>query len=1019
MIPKLRHINAIQSHYLDFLEALKNSDFSGDVCPDYASRTVLSTDNSIYQVLPQGVVYPKTENDLVTICQLAENKDYQDIVLSPRGGGTGTNGQSLTDGIVIDLSKHMNTILEINPEESWVRVQSGVVKDQLNAALKPHGFFFAPELSTSNRATIGGMINTDASGQGSCLYGKTRNHVLELKTVLLNGSVLNSKEIDEDELNVICEQQDKVGLAHRIVNSIYKEHKEKIDEVFPPLNRCLTGYDLAHIRGENGKFNLNNIVCGSEGTLGFISEAKLNILPIPKFSALVLVKYGDFDTSLRDATDLMKANPTSIETIDSKVLNLAMNDFIWHQVEEFFEGGGEAGETGKTEELQGINLVEYTSDSEAELKAKIAKLTDQLDGDKANGIDKRLGWSLAWGAESVQKIWAMRKRAVGLLGNAQGEARPIPFVEDTAVPPEHLADFIMEFREILDAYNLEYGMFGHVDAGVLHVRPAIDMKDPEQEKIAWEISDRIAELTQQYHGLLWGEHGKGVRSEYAPDFFGELYPQLQRIKSVFDPRNQLNPGKIATPEKELALISIDDFPTRGQRDREIPVKYWNTFDDAVYCNGNGACYNWNPNDAMCPSWKVSRDRTQSPKGRASLLREWLTLVAYEDRKNKDLKEPSLFSKVNRLPDRISAWRDKRRGDYDFSHEVYDSMATCLACKSCAGQCPIKVNVPEFRSQFLSMYHSRYFRPLKDYLVGTLEWVLPYAAKFPAAYNTAVQFPPIQFFLEKVVGFIDSPLLSNRNLNQIPLADEKVLKSLSENEKTHSVIIVQDAFTSYFDTELVIAITELLEKLGIKAYLAPYKANGKPLHVHGFLNKFKHVAESNAAQLNKLQETGVALVGVDPSMTLTYQSEYKKYLKKHEAPEVQLIQDWLVANINSLSIPETKGEMKRYKLLPHCTENSNASASVSRWNTIFNAFGHELEIAKVGCCGMSGTFGHEARNKENSKAIYQMSWQDAVSQKEGFDEVLATGFSCRCQVKREEQEYIKHPLHALLTTLCAD
>ncbi|MFL0810013.1 MAG: FAD-binding oxidoreductase [Agarilytica sp.] len=1009
MIPKLRNINSIQSHYLDFFEAVKNSAFCGDVSPDYASRTVLSTDNSIYQVLPQGVLYPKTESDLVVLCQLAESKKFNDIVLSPRGGGTGTNGQSLTDGIVVDVSKHMNEILEINLDEQWVRVQSGVVKDQLNAALAKQGYFFAPELSTSNRATIGGMINTDASGQGSCLYGKTRNHVLELKTVLLNGSVLASRAIEDSELDAFCDQQDKVGLVHRIIKSIHKEHKEKIAEVFPPLNRCLTGYDLAHIYDEQSKFNLNNIVCGSEGTLGFVSEAKLNILPIPKYSALVLVKYADFDTSLRDATELMKANPTSIETIDSKVLNLAMNDFIWHQVEEFFDAEDAS-------EVQGVNLVEYTSDNEQDLKDKIKKLSDQLEQDKAGGQQNRLGWSMAWGSESVKKIWAMRKRAVGLLGNAQGEARPIPFVEDTAVPPEHLADFIMEFREILDAYHLEYGMFGHVDAGVLHVRPAIDMKDPEQEKIAWEISDRIAELTQQYHGLLWGEHGKGVRSEYAPEFFGDLYPQLQRIKSIFDPRNQLNPGKIATPEKELALIAIDDFPTRGQRDREIPVKYWNTFDDAVYCNGNGACHNWNPNDAMCPSWKVSRDRTQTPKGRASLLREWLTLVAYEDRKNKDLAEPSLFSKVNRLPDKITAWREKRRGDYDFSHEVYQSMSTCLACKSCAGQCPIKVNVPEFRSQFLSMYHSRYFRPLKDYLVGSLEWLLPVCAKFPALYNTLVQLPPVALFLEKVVGFVDSPLLSRQPLAQIPVATAHNLAALSAEDKARSLVLVHDAFTRFFETELVNDVASLLEKLGIKVFVAPFRANGKPLHVHGFINKFKAVAESNTALLNTLAKSGVALAGIDPSMTLTYQSEYRKYVSKTQVPEVHLIQDWLVENIHQLNIPAAKTEALHYRLLPHCTESSNASSSVARWATIFKAFGHQLDIANVGCCGMSGTYGHEARNKATSKALFNMSWKPAIEASTGQVQTLATGFSCRCQTKREANIKLSHPLQALLAAL---
>ncbi len=1010
MIPVLNNINPVQSHYLDFLNTLKATKFSGDICPDYASRTVLSTDNSIYQVLPQGVIYPANENDLVILSQLADQEKYRNIVLSARGGGTGTNGQSLTDGIVVDVSKHMNAVIEINPVEKWVRVQGGVVKDQLNAALKPHGLFFAPELSTSNRATIGGMINTDASGQGSCLYGKTRDHVLELKTVLLDGSVLSSRSMSESELEAVCEQQDKTGMIHRIVNNIQHEHKDLIKEVFPPLNRCLTGYDLAHIRDESNRFNLNSVICGSEGTLGFISEAKLNLLRIPKCSALVIVKYDNFDTSLRDASELMNAQPTSIETIDSKVLNLAMNDFIWHQVGEFFDDEHSA-------DVKGINLVEYTADNEEQLKQNLEKLTNALDEDNTNNPSKRIGYAVAWGDDAVKRIWAMRKRAVGLLGNAESEARPIPFVEDTAVPPEHLADFILEFREILDAYQLDYGMFGHVDAGVLHVRPALDMKDPEQEKIAWEISDRIAELTQQYHGLLWGEHGKGVRSEYAPKFFGELYPQLQRVKSAFDPHNQLNPGKIATPTKDIDLIAIDEFPTRGQRDREIPVKIWNHFDDAVYCNGNGACFNWNHNDAMCPSWKATRERSQSPKGRASLLREWLTLTYQNTETATDQNQPGIISSISSLPQRISSWRAKNRGDYDFSHQVYDAMATCLACKSCAGQCPIKVNVPEFRSQFLAQYHSRYFRPLKDYLVGSLETLLPICAKVPGLYNTIMDFTPVKSILANWVGFVDGPKLSRQSLRTLEFASETTLTSLTEADRKNCVVIVQDAFTSYFETQLLLDICSLLKKLGLRPLIAPYKANGKPLHVHGFLKQFEKIASRNAKHLNHIEAYGLPLVGIDPSMTLTYQSEYVKTLGNTNSPNVQLIQDWLIKNIESLVIPKNSGKKTRqFRLMPHCTESTNASGSIKNWQRLFEAFGSSLLVENVGCCGMSGTFGHEARNLETSKKIYTTSWQEKVERFYDSEELVATGFSCRSQVKREDQKAIPHPLQILLKTI---
>jgi FAD/FMN-containing dehydrogenase/Fe-S oxidoreductase len=1013
MIPKLRHLSPVQIRYLAFLEALQVTAFKGDICPDYANRTVLATDNSIYQILPQGVVYPRDTNDLITLCRLAGKAEYRDIVLSARGGGTGTNGQSLTDGLVVDLSRHMNNILEINAEEDWARVQTGVVKDQLNAALKPHGLFFAPELSTSNRATIGGMINTDASGQGSCLYGKTRDHVIELTTVLADGSVLSSRPLEDDELDAAVEQQDRIGLVHRIAENIDKENWEAIQAHFPKLNRCLTGYDLAHIRDEDGRFNLNNILCGSEGTLGFISEAKINVLPIPKFSALVVVKYADFNQSLRDATNLMNAAPSSIETIDSKVLKLAMNDFIWHQVEEFFSE-----ETAQP--VQGINLVEYTADDEAQLKASVDGLLQMLDDDLPENDDAdvaRLGYTVAWGHESVNKVWAMRKRAVGLLGNVQDEARPIPFVEDTAVPPEHLADFILEFREILDAYQLEYGMFGHVDAGVLHVRPALDMKDPEQEKIAWEISDRIADLCYQYHGLLWGEHGKGVRSEYSPQFFGELYPLLQRIKAAFDPHNQLNPGKIATSSDAFELLKIDEVPTRGQADRNIVKQSWLEYGDAVYCNGNGACFNWNSNDAMCPSYKVTRDRVHSPKGRASLVREWLKLLSENNAQPaSEYAKSGLFNKLTNLPRQVRNTREKRRGEYDFSNEVYNSMAGCLACKSCAGQCPIKVNVPEFRSQFLALYHTRYLRSLKDHLVGSLEYLLPYCAFAPRAYNLLMSLSPVKYLLQHVVGFVDGPKLTGISLKKagVVITTSKVISNLSEEEKARAVVIVQDAFTTYFETQLVINTVNLLNTLGYNAMLAPYRANGKPMHVHGFLHAFTKAAKRNAAVLRSIAAEDIPLVGIDPSMTLTYRSEYNKYIGEGQTPQVHLLQEWLFRNLDELQVPA--GAPKTFKLMPHCTESTNAGNSDKQWQAVFNKFGHTLEVMNVGCCGMAGTYGHESRNRENSRNIYQMSWRQPVEQYFESGQLVATGYSCRSQIKREDNKQVPHPVQALLSSL---
>lgn len=1014
MIPRIDHTSPIQALYLSFINRLRELGFRGDLNPDYANRTVLATDNSIYQVLPQGVLYPRNTADLVMIARLSQEPEFQSIVLSARGGGTGTNGQSLTDGLVVDTSKHMNHILEINTEERWARVQCGVVKDQLNAAIKPHGLFFAPELSTSNRATIGGMINTDASGQGSCRYGKTRDHVLELSTVLLDGTEWTSAAISEEELENIWRREDRVGEIHRVIDAIQREHHALIDAKFPKLNRCLTGYDLAHIRDDQGRFNLNNILCGSEGTLGFIAEAKINLLPIPKYSALINVNYRDFNAALRDATELMKAHPTSIETVDSKVLNLAMNDIVWHSVAEFFPAPANG------EKIQGINLVEYTADTEEALNTDIKRLTDLLDQHAQETSHGRISYFIALGNDAVNKIWGMRKKAVGLLGNVEGEIRPVPFVEDTAVPPENLADFILEFRQVLDEHNLTYGMFGHVDAGVLHVRPALDMKDPQQEKMVRVITDKVVALTQKYNGLLWGEHGKGVRSEYAPAFFGELYPQIQRIKAAFDPRNQLNPGKIATPAADIPLLKIDGVSTRGQTDRIIPVQVWEGYSEGVHCNGNGLCYNWNPNDAMCPSWKGTRERKHSPKGRASLMREWLKQMGERGinpvAESKQLKRASF---IFNLPARIINTIGKRRGDYDFSHEVHDSMMGCLACKSCVGQCPIKVDVPEFRAKFLELYYSRYLRPLKDYVIGGLEFMIPTLAKISWVYNLMMKPRFMQRFMARFVGMVDSPLLTGINLHKaieklgINYATLENIAQLTPGEKQRAVILVQDAFTSYFETPLVIDTLTLLKKFGFIPFLAPFKPNGKPLQVHGFLKAFAKAADANATQLNGLASSGIPLIGIEPAMTLAYRAEYKKILGD-TAPKVLLVQEWLATQLDKLESLAKQFRSAEFSLLAHCTEKTNAVASIKDWQTIFSRLGQNLKVIETGCCGMSGTYGHETRNAETSKKIYALSWSSVVNNPANKNRLTATGYSCRSQTKRIDQIKLPHPLQVLLT-----
>ncbi|ARP89146.1 hypothetical protein CAL14_01575 [Bordetella genomosp. 9] len=1003
-IARLPLHSTIQPPYRAFLDDLAASGFRGEIDARESLRTVLSTDNSIYQREPQAAVFPRDEEDVQRVARLLAQPRHRAVAAAPRGGGTGTNGQSLTEGIVVDLSRHMNRILEIDPAARRVRVQAGVVKDQLNAALKPHGLFFAPELSTSNRATIGGMVSTDASGQGSCTYGKTRHHVLALDTVFLGGERHVSEAVDDARLDALCARDDRVGAAYRYARRIPIEHGDAIAQVFPPLNRSLTGYDLAHLREADGRFNLNSVLCGAEGSLAFVVGATLNVLPIPKHSVLVNVRYASFMDALRDAKALMAMRPLSIETVDSKVLALAMKDIVWRGVADFFPEDGAA-------PTRGINLVEFSGDDPADLRARVAAFLEHLRADR--GV-QRLGHTLAEGHAAVERVYGMRKRAVGLLGNVAGESRPQPFVEDTAVPPEHLADYIAEFRALLDAHGLEYGMFGHVDAGVLHVRPALDMKDPAQAALVRPISDAVAALTHKYGGLLWGEHGKGVRSEYVPAFFGPLYPVLQQLKAAFDPYNQLNPGKIATPaESKAVLLKVDQVPRRGDRDSQIDERVWQSYGAAMHCNGNGACYNYDPDDAMCPSWKATRDRVHSPKGRASLIREWLRRQQVEgvDVLAAAASAPSF---LRGLPARWRNDRARRRGEADFSHQVYDAMAGCLACKSCAGQCPVKVNVPAFRARFLQLYHTRYGRPLRDYLIGSLEYLLPLLARLPGLYNATMRAPAVRALMARGAGMADSPLLSRydwtRRMKALGARDARPadLQALTEDQRARSVIFVQDAFTRYFDTPVAAAFVELAVRIGCTVYIAPFLPNGKPLHVHGFLRAFNRAARRNAARLKELAASGVPLVGLDPAMTLTYRQEYREALGDDGCPSVALPQEWLAR-----VLPALPGDGTCYRLLAHCTEKTNAPDSAAQWKTLFARAGLALHAQASGCCGMSGTYGHETRNVETSRRIFEQSWAPIVDAQDDQGECLATGYSCRSQMHRMRARTLRHPVQVLL------
>ena len=1008
VLPRLDPRSSVEPHVAAYLEALNQAGFSGEIQSDYANRLSVATDNSIYQLLPAAVIFPRSRQDVAHALRLLDDPRFHAVTLTPRGGGTGTNGQALTSGVVIDLSRYMREIVEINLEQGFVRVQPGVVLDDLNAVLKPHDVFFAPNLSPSNRATVGGMISTDASGEGSRLHGKTSQHVISLEVVLRGGHVHRTAPVSGAELDTLCAQTDLFGHAHRLAREIAVAHKDTIKAQFPKLLRFMTGYNLAHMATPDGaRVDLAQLIAGSEGSLGVVTEAKLRLTHFASQRALFVLKYPSFDEALASADWLVATEPGSVETNDETVMQLARGDVIYDQVREFLNDNA-----GR--HTRAINLVEYSGDDKAAVEAKVQALEAEI-ARRAGKVGTPHDYVITWRPNERESLWNLRKKGVGLLGNAPGARKPVPFVEDTVVPPQNLQAYVREFRALLDAEGLRYGMFGHVDVGCLHVRPALDLKDPEDEARVRKISDAVTELVTRYGGLLWGEHGKGFRSELVPHHFGPvLYPELQRIKALFDPRNQLNPGKIATPAGRKVTLARIDGPTRGALDRQIARGDIEELDTVVNCNGNGQCFDTNSDTLMCPSSKITRDRIHSPKGRAGMMREWLRLLSREG-----ASATTALALRGGLPWPARLWQRWTSGgrDQDFSHQVYDAMYGCLACKACATQCPIKVDVPDFRAQFLELYHRRYARRLGDYFTAVLERLLPLLALMPRIANLLMASAFGRAFTRRVAGIVDAPTLDPHTAPQrlrahgIPTSDLNALRKLPSDAR--AVVILQDAFTTFYEPNVLEAACLLLKRLGYEPHVLPYFENGKALHIKGFLPRFGRVVAKNSALLREVSALGFPLVGIEPAVGLTYRDEYPKALEGDAGFKVALLQEWLAAQqLPKLETQPNEG----FRLMSHCTEQALVSKAPALWASVFSTLGVPLEVVKTGCCGMCGVYGHEADHLRESLGIFELSWKRKIEPKRDRTRMLATGHSCRHQVERNLGFTPLHPVEALLSVL---
>ena len=957
--------------YQDFAQELRRQGYAGQLDDSISTRLSYATDNSVYQITPQLILKPRDRADVIKVMALLAHPDFAKVQLAPRGGGSGTNGQSLHSGCLLDLSAHLNAIVDINPRLGEAIVQPGVTLAQLNSEAGKHGLKFGPSVSTADRATIGGMVSTDASGKGSCVYGKCSDHLLELEFITLGGQSWNLREW---QLAKIEPDEQHYALA-QLLASIHQQNRDEIKRRFPDLNREVTGYNLKQMF-TGRSVNPLKLIAGSEGSLGVVTSIKVKLVPIPKHTSVCLVCYGDFYHTLCSGVELRSLKPDAIETMDKTLVQLAQQHQLGAKLGELWPRNTYAS-------LGGINCLELSADSEIQLFSKQRKLEQILQQDI-----RVIHYAFA-DKQASRALWNLRAQAVGLLGRLDEFKQPISGLEDCAVPPESIPKFVLELSSELNRQKLAYGIYGHIDAGCLHLRPALDTRDPDYRNKLRQLSDYAYQLCCRYGGVFWGEHGKGIRSEYAPEFFGaQLYKQMQRIKRYFDPRNQLNAGKVATPMDSTAeLLRLDQAPMKVSFDRQVTQSNRSYFRSAFSCNGNGLCFSSKADAQMCPSYQLTGDRVHSPKGRATLVREWLRLLS---NKEFDLAQ-------------TRARRRKLSADAgpDFSHQVAQAFRGCLGCSACTSQCPVQLNIPDLRSTFFHVYHSRYKRPMRDYLINRVESLSSALAPFALICNPIISSAAGRKLAEKV-GLVDLPSFDQglkaklKSKLRADVYSENQLQLLLANSDAHSVVLIADPYLNAYDNQPLVAAYKLIASLGWRPMILKLRALGKAAHVIGMLQSYSQRRQRNQKILQQLTRANLPIIVTEPSAL---------YFLHEQVDAVQHPAHWLLQQ----ALPPIKLEQEsRIQLLRHCTEASRDDGRA--WTQLYQHFGLQLELAHTGCCGRAGLYGHLRENQQGSKQLYQRNWERSLSDKWIN---LATGYSCRAYTRQLQHDLVvDHPLSYL-------
>lgn len=953
------------------LQQLKNS-LQGTLHIDSLSRVIYATDASVYKKKPLAVAYPKSSADIQKLIRFA---DSNKIGLIPRSGGTSLAGQCVGDGIVVDVSRHLNRILEIDPNNATARVEPGVIRDQLNTALVEKGLFFGPNTSTSKYCTLGGMVGNNSSGSTSIRYGVTRDKVVSVKGFFSDGSEATFRDLDTQTLKQKTKQQNLEGKVYQLlVEALSQEERQKqIREFFPDatIHRRNTGYaldallDRQPFNKQGAPFSLCPLIAGSEGTLFFITEItlKLDMMP-PPHKRMVVAHFDSVKKSLKAVVPAMKHELQTCELMDKAVLDCTKNNKSQLQNRFFIE-----------KDPQALLLLELARDSQHEAETAAKALCDSLSayGAYALPILKDQG---------IDQALELRKSGLGALGNMIGDAKAVACVEDTAVPLTQLSSFIEEFTDLMASHNQKAVYYAHAGAGELHLRPILDLKKTAHIRLFRTITSEVAQLVKKYRGSFSGEHGDGiVRSEFIPTMVGEdNYAFFQELKSTFDPKGIFNPGKIVNP-----------YPMDQNLRAQAPTPEIETTLDfssnmglvraAEQCNGAGVCRSLK-GGTMCPSYRATRNEKDTTRARANALREFL-------------HQPG---KANRF-------------DHPELKEVFE---LCLSCKACASECPSNVDVSAFKAEFLHQYYKSNTRSFRDKVFGNAAWVNQIASKTPRLANTMLKYPITGRLIKKVMGVASRrtwPVYEKKTLLQWS-ADYKQKKS------NQAVYLLVDEFINYVETYIGIKAVKLLNALGYEVFFTPLMDSGRSQLSLGLLDEARICAERNVQILSALLDDNTPLLGLEPSTLLGFRDEYPrlvsdKSLAKSIADNCYMIEAFIAKEIKEGKITSASFTdlSKDIHIHTHC--HHKALDNQQDITTILELpKNYTTTTIPSGCCGMAGSFGYAKERYEVSMQIGEEILFPHIRKMPSKAVLAANGTSCRHQVYDGTNTRALHPVEIL-------